>query len=142
VSAAEDHRAIEAVLVRYARACDERRWDLLDDVFTDDVVWAMGADEVAGRSSRAASMRSNLDGCGPTQHLVGNFAIDVRGDEATCHSYVRAFHIGAGERSHLTWELFGNYHDRLRRLPAGWRIHHRSMEVRFELGSRTVLGPG
>ena len=50
-----DHLAIVGVLTTYARACDERRWDLLDDVFTDDVTWAMGDDAVSGRASRIAS---------------------------------------------------------------------------------------
>lgn len=136
-----DHLAIVGVLTTYARACDERRWDLLDDVFTEDITWAMGDDAVSGRASRIASMRANLDGCGPTQHLLGNFDIEIDGDEATCACYVRAFHMGAGTRSGLTWELFGNYRDRLRRTPGGWRIHRRQMDVRFELGTREVLQP-
>jgi hypothetical protein len=101
----------------------------------------MGDAEVEGRASRIASMRTNLDGCGPTQHLVSNFDIAVDGDEATCACYVRAFHMGAGARAGLTWELFGNYRDRLRRTPDGWRIFKREMDVRFELGTREVLQP-
>jgi 3-phenylpropionate/cinnamic acid dioxygenase small subunit len=137
----DDHQAITDLLVTYARACDERRWDLLDEVFTEDLDFEAGDVRSKGRQARVDSIRSNLGGCGPTQHLLGNFAISVDENDATCSTLVRAFHVGAGELQHLSYELFGAYHDRLRRTPSGWRIWHRRMEIRFELGTRQVLRP-
>ena len=141
MSTADDRHAIAAVLVTYARACDERRWDLLEEVFTENVIFEAGDLRTEGRQARVDSIRSHLGGCGPTQHLLGNFAIAVDGDDATCTTLVRAFHLGAGPQQHLSYELFGAYDDRLRRYPEGWRIWNRRMEVRFELGTRDVLRP-
>ena len=138
----DDHLAIVEVLHRYARACDQRQWALMEDVFTEDVVAEVGDITTTGRKARVDGIRSNLGGCGPTQHLLGNFDIVVDGNEATCSTYVRAFHVGAGDRSDLTYEICATYHDRLRRTPEGWRIHHRRMEIPIELGTREVLQPG
>ena len=142
MSEADDCRAIAGVLVTYVKACDERRWDLLEEVFIEDVTFEAGETRTTGRQARIDSIRSHLGGCGPTQHLLGNFTITVEKDEATCTTLVRAFHVGAADRQHLTYEMFGTYHDRLRRYPEGWRIWHRRMEVHIELGTREVLQPG
>jgi 3-phenylpropionate/cinnamic acid dioxygenase small subunit len=132
---------VAAVLATYARACDERRWDLFDEVFTEDAVTEAGGVVAHGRAARVASIRRHLGGCGFTQHLLGNQVVHVEGDEATSSVRVRAFHVGAGERSHLTYEVLATYDDRLRRTPQGWRIHHRVMTVGHELGTREVLQP-
>ena len=77
MSEADDRFAIIATLDRYAECLDERDWPGLADVFTEDVEidWVewnqTGLDEVT------KSIRSYLDGCGPSQHLLGK-AIDVR----------------------------------------------------------------
>ena len=135
-----DHWDIVAVQNRYGEACDRRDWALFDQVFTADVVTEYSAPPETGRAGRVASIRSHLGGCGDTQHLLGNHNVQVDGDEAEASCYVRAFHRGA-ERPELTYEMFGVYHDRLRRTPDGWRITFRRLEVRFELGTRDVLGP-
>ena len=137
----EDYLAIISVLNTYAKACDDRDWELLDRVFTEDVTFDSATLHTEGRKERVESMRGNLGGCGPTQHLLGNFEITVDRDDATCTSSVRALHTGAGDRSHLTYELFGRYNDNLRRTTLGWRIYQRRMEVRIEIGSRDVLRP-
>jgi hypothetical protein len=139
--ACDDRLAIMDVLTTYALACDTRQWDLFDRVFTEDLVAEVGTQSSVGRQARVDGIRSNLGGCGPTQHLLGNFRIDVLGDEATCSTSVRALHIGAGERSHLTYEICATYHDRLRRTPEGWRIHHRRMEIPISMGTMEVLQP-
>jgi len=137
----DDHWEIVAVQNRYGQACDRRDWALFDAVFTADAVTEYGGEVVAGRHERVASIRSHLGGCGPTQHLLGNYRSSVEGEEAEASCYVRAFHIGA-DHPELHYEMFGSYHDRLRRTADGWRISHRRLEVCFELGSRDVLGAG
>jgi hypothetical protein len=136
-----DHWEIVAVQNRYGEACDRRNWALFDDVFIEDVVTEYAAPPVSGRAERVASIRSHLGGCGPTQHLLGNYNVAVDGDEAEGSVYVRAFHVDA-DRPDLTYEMFGMYHDRFVRTPLGWRISYRRIEVFFELGTRDVLRPG
>lgn len=137
----DDEAAISLLLITYARACDERNWDLFDEIFTPDLVSESGGHRFEGRKARVDSIRSNLGGCGPTQHLLGNQRINVDGDEATSSTYVRALHVGAGERSQLTYEICGTYHDHLRRTSAGWRIYRRAMDVNIKLGAAEVLQP-
>lgn len=129
------------VVDRYAEALDGRDWPLLARVFAPDVRFDWGMWQAEGLDEAVAHIRRFLDDCGPTQHLLGNHRVELAGDEARCACYVRAFHIGSGERAHLHYEMGGEYRDRLRRGPEGWRIHERTARVIFEQGDRRVLGP-
>jgi 3-phenylpropionate/cinnamic acid dioxygenase small subunit len=136
-----DHWEIVAVQNRYAEACDTRNFDLFESVFTEDALTEYVTQERMGRAERIASIRSHLGGCGPTQHLLGNYDVEVDGDEARASCYVAATHVGK-ERPDLTYDMFGIYRDRLVRTPQGWRIAHRSLEIFHERGTREVLQPG
>lgn len=125
------------VLVRCAAAFDARDWDALDDVFTEDAT-AYGEE---GRGAAVTLVRSLLGGCGPSQHLLGNHQVVVDGDRATSTCKARVYHAGAGDRSGLSYECFGNYHDDLVRTGSGWRIARRDFEVTISLGDISVLQP-
>ncbi len=139
---ASDRLAIIEVLTRYATALDARDWRLLDDFFAPDAVAHLGGKPLRGVEAVRALIRSLLDGCGTTQHLLSNFRIELAGDRATSVCSVRAFHAGSGAASDLSYELFGEYRDELARRPEGWRVVSRRIAVRHETGTREVLGPG
>jgi len=129
-----------AVVDRYATALDRRNWALLDQVFVADLVFDAGEWVMRDRATYVDTVRGYLEGCGPTQHLLGNYRVELESDDtATCACYVRAFHLDARRGAALTYEMGGEYRDRLRRTPEGWRIHHRTLEVLYEVGSRDVL---
>jgi 3-phenylpropionate/cinnamic acid dioxygenase small subunit len=137
-----DYRAIEDTLIRYALACDTRDWLMLDDVFIPEMAAIYGGEyRLAGRDKIVGMIKSLLGGCGPTQHLLGNFRIVIDGDTAQCACYVRAAHAGRGDTASLTYEVWAEYRDHLVRTPAGWRISERRMVVFNETGTRDVLGP-
>jgi hypothetical protein len=138
---ARDRFEIIEVVQRYATAADTRDWKLLDQTFTPDVRGDFGEFQLRDVEGVRAMMRQHLDGCGPTQHLLGNFRIEIDGDTAHCTCAVRAFHAGRGANAHLTYELFGEYRDELVRTGAGWRIAARSMHISHEMGHRGILGP-
>ena len=69
-------------------------------------------------------MRSFLDKCGPTQHLLANLAIDVHGPRAASRCYVSDLHVGAGEKSHLIFSTLGEYGDDWRRVDGRRRTIH------------------
>jgi hypothetical protein len=141
-ASAAERQAIIEVLNRYAEACDTRRWALFDDVFTPDAVGDFGPDfQVRGRDAIVGMVALHLGGCGPTQHLLGNYVVDVDGSEATTSCKIRAFHIGAGRDDNRSYEVFGEYHDRLVRVNGTWRIRHRRMVVTIELGTHDILVP-
>jgi 3-phenylpropionate/cinnamic acid dioxygenase small subunit len=135
-----DRLAIADLLTRYATALDGRDWPLLDRFFSEDAQGHYGGEVIAGRPALVRMIRSHLDGCGPTQHLLGNYAIELAGDRARSTCSVRALHAGVGAAAGQTYEVVADYHDDLVRERDGWRVARRTMRVRHELGSRTVLG--
>lgn len=137
-----DHRAIVRLLDRYAEAVDRRDFGLLESIFAPDIEYDFGEWVARSRDEAIAVMRRYLDGCGPTQHLLGNYRVDVDGDRATSRVYVRAFHVGIGAAAGRTYEMGGEYRDEWVRTPDGWRSRRRFGRAFWETGSRSVLGPG
>ena len=136
-------RELHLVLCRYARACDQHDWGALQEVFAEDATANYGDSfHLAGRAAIVASIRSHLDGCGPSQHLLGDLGVGADAAAVTSRIYVRAAHRGAGDKAAITYETFAEYQDRWTHTGAGWRIGHRYMKVSYEVGSREILGPG
>ena len=99
MSAETDRAEIVAVLDRYAEALDRRRWELLRDVFADDVRIDFGEWTATSRDQAVAAFRSYLDACGPSQHLLGNYHVHVDGDAVEALGQQRqatAFKLGIG----------------------------------------------
>lgn len=131
---------LQRVLGRYAELCDERDWTLIDQVFSADATASYGGWALADRAAILKMLRDNLGGCGPTQHLLGNLAVEADAQGVSSRISVRAAHRGAGEKKLDTYECMGYYHDRWVRTAEGWRIQHRTMVVKLEFGSRKLLG--
>jgi hypothetical protein len=138
----EDWPAIQQVLNSYARMVDLRECRLADEIFTPNVRGTYSVGEIFGRAALIAHFRTRLDGCGPTQHLLGNYVIEVRRDKASAACDVRMFHQRAGPRANLEpYEGYGTYYDLLVKTPDGWRIEERELKVRMTRGDRGVLQP-
>jgi len=122
---------------------DHREWEALETFVRADVTTDFGMGSVLyGREAMIKAMRSFLDDCGPTQHLLGNVVIDVEGDVATSRAYVSDMHKGVGDKSEVTFSTLGEYHDRWRRIDGTWYMIHRTKLNRATLGDISVLGPG
>jgi hypothetical protein len=136
-----ERQPIIAILNRYATCLDSRDWPGLDEVFHPDATARYGA-PLNGRPAIVESIRGFLGGCGPSQHLLGNYEIRVEEDQAEAVTKARVIHVGAGERARLTpYEAIGTYKDRLIRAADGWRILHREFDVQITLGDIAVLQP-
>ena len=86
----DERSGVVDVSIRYAQAVDERDWELLAGVFTRDVeVSYSSGNHVEGRDAVVAQVRAALEGCGPTQHLIGNHVVELDGDRARSSCYVR-----------------------------------------------------
>ena len=57
-------REIYRQLVHFARAMDERNWDALAAIVTDDIRAEFGTGEVVGAEAVAGLIRSYPDNCG------------------------------------------------------------------------------
>lgn len=137
-----DRTQIIALLNKYATCLDSREWTGLDEVFHSDARAHYGS-PTEGRSAIVAAIRGFLGGCGPSQHLLGNYNIHIDTDHATSTTQARVIHLGAGERERLTpYEAIGTYHDQHVRTVEGWRIISRRFDVRISTGEIAVLQPG
>ena len=124
-----DRFAIQDVMVRYAVGLDTRDFELIASCFTEDVVVAGfgGKDPVLGRDLWIVRVRKLLQRFGPTQHLIGNYFVEQRGDEVTMRSSVQATHVMADDPK-ATFTLWGTYHDVLVRQDGQWRIKSPRLE--------------
>lgn len=136
----EDRAAIELAMTTYAEALDERDWPALDRVFAEDVEALTGAPEpVRGRGAFVAMIRSFLDPCGPTQHLLGPTRVDFDGGTAKSVTPFRAFHCDQPFATR-TYEALGRYHVRWARTADGWRATSWQYRLIAHIGDPNVLG--
>ncbi len=133
------YHAIERCLVEFARAMDSRDWPKLESILADDAVADFGSGTLHGAESIVALIRSYIDACGPTQHLLGNLLVDAEADTARSLCYVSDMHLGRGERAQLTYRTLGDYHDRWRRTDGRWRLIERRKDNRAYLGSPEIF---
>ncbi len=136
-----DHRDICDLLFRYARALDEKDWELLATCFTPDAVALYG--EVLGRKEGfeaiAATCRAALGHLDSSQHIVTNAEIEVAGESATARCYVHAQHTKAGTPGGDNLTIGGIYIDEIVLTDAGWRIRQRELKMLWQEGNQAVL---
>jgi SnoaL-like domain len=135
-------REIYRALVRIARAMDGRDWSALDYLVLPDATADFGMGKLEGRATIVTFIRSFLDNCGPTQHLLGNLLVEVDGARATSKCYVTDLHLGLGDKAHLTFSTLGDYHDSWQRVDERWRLSHRTKLIRAVIGDISVLVRG
>lgn len=133
-------REITRALVRFARAMDERDWAALDEILLEDATADYGLGLLEGREAIVGIMRRFLDGCGPTQHLIGNVLIEIDGDTAQSRAYVNDRHVGLDAKSHLSFATLGDYRDQWRRVDGVWRMSNRTKIDHAHVGDISVLG--
>ena len=136
-----DHLEIQTVLNLYASAIDKRNWSQLEQVFTPDAVANfIGIGQFEGRQAITDLISSVLCQCAATQHLLGNYEIQVNGDEAHTTCYLSAIHAGMGDYAGEVLTVWGEYTDKLVRTPEGWRITHRELNSIFAQGDIGLNG--
>jgi 3-phenylpropionate/cinnamic acid dioxygenase small subunit len=134
---ANDWRAIEQLLYRYAWMVDRREWQLMDEVF------APGATiDYTSTGGRKGPYRPTLEwldrALAPwpiNLHFISNVMIEVSGDRARSRCYFQA-PMGR-RRADGSQEVITNagyYLDDLVRTGAGWRIERRVCEQTVMVG--------
>ncbi len=138
-----EREAIRNQLARFARILDSRAWDSVGEVFADEVRFHYGdGREQGGIEAMREQFRAFLDGCGPSQHLLGSIAIEPDGEGYLSRTYVQARHQGRRERADRIFDTHGDYVDRWRRIDGAWKIVRRDVAWSMHIGDPTVLGPG
>jgi 3-phenylpropionate/cinnamic acid dioxygenase small subunit len=140
LSALLDRQAVVDVCVRYATALDQRDWKLLRTCFTADAEGDYdGIAPLHGYDAFEAVCRRALEPLAASQHLLGNFAVDVAGDEANSTCYFQAQHVKPGTPGGDNYIVAGSYTDRHVRTEDGWRIARRRLAVTWTDGNPAVL---
>lgn len=119
-----------------ARATDARDWETIRSILAEDAR-GYGSD---GPDQIIANMRAHLDGCGFTQHLLGNHRITLLDENtARAFSYGRIMHVGVGDKEGITLEVYGEYDDKFVRVDGGWRLSRRWFDVQHWVGDWSIL---
>ena len=134
-----DKEEIIGMIHQYALALDDRHWDLLKDLFTEDVRINFGGIEREGIDAFIDMIKAHLGGCGPLQHLFSNYRITVDGDKATAAFYGRVMHAGVDDPKDVLFDFWGEYRDELIRTPNGWRTCKRSQRPFHITGDISIL---
>lgn len=124
-----DRFAIQDIMTRYAQGVDTRDLDLFETCFAPEVS-VSGFDPGAtfqNRDDWMAWVRAAFERFERTQHLIGNFVVEIDGDRATMRSYVQATHVFLADPK-ATFTLWATYHDVVERRPGGWVIVDHRLE--------------
>jgi hypothetical protein len=128
-----DERDIKLVYCNYCDIIDDKDFDRLTEVFTEDAVQDyrsnLGPDGIMkGTAPLIAGAHKHMgkgSNCGITHHNVVNFRIQVSGDTAKAKVHYYAVHKGLGKHEGAIYSMWGEYVDDLIRTSAGWRVHNR-----------------
>ena len=137
-----DHIEIETLLSRYARAIDERDFDLLASVFTHDarIHYDMDQGTRLEFPELAAWLEKALQIFRVTHHVITNPVIEIEADRARSTCYLTCTHVQEtlDGRESLIVEG-GVYTDLHVRTAEGWRIRQRTLRRAYVNGD--YLGP-
>jgi SnoaL-like domain len=136
----EDIVQIINIINLYPVAVDTRRWDLLDQVFTEDARIEFGG---AAKWNDLISLKRDFElihrPFEATLHVTTNHQVVVNNDRANCLSYVHGRFIREVPEGGSLFESVGWYDDFLVRSSAGWRIKMRSCRMVWAGGNPAVL---
>ena len=117
---ADDVTAIHDLLARYGHVIDDRRWQDLGLLFTEDALFDasdFGAPVTASLEELRAMWSSDDD-----QHPLAHHATNVLVDEIDGVVHVTSKGLGVLRDGRVATLV---YHDEVRRTDAGWRLSRR-----------------
>ena len=133
--AVHDRLELHELLARYARAVDDREWDLYRSVFTEDahIDYTSAGGIAGGRDEVVAFLAEAFAAVPWAQHYVTNVEVDLDGDIAE----VRAMFYNPMQLPGMDAPSFcgGRYHHQVVRTEDGWRSRRLVEENRWFLNS-------
>jgi len=120
----EDRLELYEIPGRYGDAIDDRNWDLLRLIFTQDAVFdltGVGSRLLNGIDEIVAFMEDEAQH--PRTHMMTNIYANPTADGADLRFRIVAL-LGQGKTG------TASYYDQVVRTPDGWRVHHRETMLR------------
>ena len=144
MSEQQSSQEINDIYNLYARAIDEKRYGLLDMIFSEEAElhYIVGGEEFKCKGAESASyFKAFLDLCFWTNHLIGGASVGVQGSKAVSTARVQAVHQQIREDGSVSrWSIRGSYHDHLEAIDGKWIIVNRYCHTPDEEG--TFLSEG
>ena len=134
-----DHADIHDLFNRYADAVAGRQWNLLDEVFTEDVTSSSeGFPEIEGRTAVVSRIRDLIERTSET-HLIGNYTATIDGDVAEASVRIRAYQTSIEGTARQYQKILGSFRAKLIRTGKGWRVRHFGEAQYGKLDARDLL---
>lgn len=118
-----DRQHIVDLVTSVGRCLDERDFDGLRQLFTDDATIATPGGTVSGHDALVAQARRGHSRDKGIQHLITNHLVDIDGDRASVRANLLVAFAGAGPEDPQPFLLGEVYRFELRRSADGWRIN-------------------
>jgi hypothetical protein len=137
-----DRTQILEAVNRYPVTIDSRDWRGFRAIFTDEIdillTMATRADrprQTVKADDFARVVEQVITSFSVTQHFLTDYRIEIKGDAATCLSYMYARHMPPSDKpSQPIWDLGGYYEFHLRRSGDGWKVPKYTLMVTWETG--------
>ena len=121
---------ISKILFNYAKACDEKNWALLDDVFHESAIAIYGDHQCTGLNEIKSFLSESLKTIGDAQHLLTNIQIEVKEHDALATSYLSALQMSNGSNPEPS-QVWGKYNDTLVKDNGLWKIVRKELKIFF-----------
>ena len=139
-----DWTGVTESMARYGRAIDTRNYALFSTCFTEDAVIRYSrsfADDIHGPGALADYLDHAVGPLTATQHLFGNFEVEIDGPNASFRCYVQAQHVLLGTPGGHLFTVGGRYANTAMRGNDGlWRMTLLDFEPTWTGGNHDVLG--
>jgi hypothetical protein len=143
VQALSDAREIIDVINQYTTALDTKNWEMLEATMTPDGQADFGNLSAVGVLDSPQALvdtcRRSLQDLDATQHLQGNYVVEVTGDTAKASCYLQASHWAEGLPGGNQFVVWAKYRDDFVRTENGWRIKMRHLETIHTGGNQNLF---
>jgi ketosteroid isomerase-like protein len=130
-------RAIFNMLSDYCDRIDRYDVDGLVALFAEDATYDFGFGCLYTGRAALRTLFARVEAYDATSHHISNVHLTADGDEMVSRCAVYAYHVRPDGSEVHVW---GQYHDRLRRVGDGWLITRRALRVAHEKGTRPEDG--
>jgi hypothetical protein len=118
-----DESDLRKLLLRLPWILDNREWDAIGELFTEDAVMEVHGHQRTGRDAIVDGPRRDLARLyEAAYHNVGNIYIDIDGDEATIVTYCVAVHLPKASDPTSHFDAGAKWNVKAVRTEDGWRF--------------------
>jgi hypothetical protein len=138
-----DVREIIDVMNQYTTGLDTRNWAMLEATMAPDGQADFGNLAGVGILDSPQALvelcRNSLKDLRATQHLQGNYVVNVNGDTAQASCYLQANHFADGLPGGDVFSVWAKYRDDFVRTPNGWKIKKRYLDTIHAAGNMNMF---